>query len=97
MTSPKMYCDPNCKPWNSRNWAPEGFTSRDDMVNHHKAGKADADHIEDAGVEKGAFQNGNTNGNAEKGLTNGNAEKGLTNGNAEKGLTNGHAEEVRDI
>ena len=19
-----MYCDPNCKPWTSRNWAPEG-------------------------------------------------------------------------
>lgn len=27
-----MYCDPNCKPWTSRNWAPEGFANRDDLV-----------------------------------------------------------------
>ena len=27
-----MYCDPNCKSWSSRDWAPEGFASRREFV-----------------------------------------------------------------
>ncbi|KAI5476670.1 hypothetical protein MNV49_007383 [Pseudohyphozyma bogoriensis] len=27
----QMYNDPNCKPWNSSKWVPEGFESRDDF------------------------------------------------------------------
>ncbi len=69
-----MYCDPNCKPWNSRTWAPKGFTSRADMVKQHKAGETGEGYDEDAGGEKGRFQNGNSNGNAEKGSANGHAE-----------------------
>ena len=35
-----MYNDPNCKPWNSRTWAPEGFSSRDDIVAQDRANLA---------------------------------------------------------
>ncbi|GBE85668.1 High-affinity glucose transporter ght2 [Sparassis crispa] len=27
-----MYCDPNCRPWTSSNWAPAGYTSHKDLV-----------------------------------------------------------------
>lgn len=33
----RMYNDPNCKPWTSRSWAPEGYASRYDLVNQTKA------------------------------------------------------------
>ena len=26
----QMYCDPDCKPWTSRSWAPPGYASRQD-------------------------------------------------------------------
>ena len=35
-----MYCDPNCKPWTSRHWAPEGFASRRDFVEQGRAAEA---------------------------------------------------------
>ncbi|CAL1701815.1 unnamed protein product [Somion occarium] len=35
-----MYCDPSCKPWTSRNWAPEGFSSRAELVEQSKAAEA---------------------------------------------------------
>ena len=53
-----MYCDPNCKPWNSARWAPEGFASREDLV---EAGRQ-AEHrkspegFEEARVEKASQQ-----------------------------------------
>jgi len=27
-----MYNDPKCKPWNSGNWAPPGYTDRKDLI-----------------------------------------------------------------
>ena len=35
-----MYCDPNCKPWTSRNWAPEGFASRRELIEQGRAAEA---------------------------------------------------------
>ncbi|KAH9884210.1 general substrate transporter [Cubamyces lactineus] len=32
-----MYCDPTCKPWTSRTWAPAGFSSRQDLVEQARA------------------------------------------------------------
>ncbi|KAH9850449.1 general substrate transporter [Lenzites betulinus] len=32
-----MYCDPTCKPWTSRTWAPAGFDSRRDLVEQGRA------------------------------------------------------------
>ncbi|KIJ67307.1 hypothetical protein HYDPIDRAFT_165963 [Hydnomerulius pinastri MD-312] len=32
-----MYTDPNCKPWTSRQWAPPGFSSRQDLIEQTKA------------------------------------------------------------
>ncbi|KAI8976337.1 general substrate transporter [Trametes punicea] len=32
-----MYCDPACKPWTSRNWAPAGFSSRQDLIEQARA------------------------------------------------------------
>ena len=49
-----MYCDPDCKPWTSRSWAPEGFASRADLVVQGRAaelGKAPLG-IEESRLEK---------------------------------------------
>lgn len=35
-----MYCDPDCKPWTSGSWAPEGFASRADLINQDHAAEA---------------------------------------------------------
>ena len=35
-----MYCDPTCKPWTSRTWAPEGFGSRKELVEQSRAAEA---------------------------------------------------------
>ncbi|TFK80912.1 general substrate transporter [Polyporus arcularius HHB13444] len=35
-----MYCDPTCKPWTSRTWAPEGFSSRKELVEQSRAAEA---------------------------------------------------------
>ncbi|GLB42869.1 putative major facilitator superfamily, sugar transporter (TC 2.A.1.1) family protein [Lyophyllum shimeji] len=35
-----MYNDPNCKPWNSRRWAPPGYASRYDLVQQTQAAEA---------------------------------------------------------
>jgi MFS transporter, SP family, sugar:H+ symporter len=35
--SSQMYNDPDCKPWTSRSWVPEGYTSRYDLVKQTKA------------------------------------------------------------
>ncbi|KAI0820915.1 general substrate transporter [Trametes gibbosa] len=32
-----MYCDPTCKPWTSRTWAPAGFNSRRDLIEQGRA------------------------------------------------------------
>jgi len=60
-----MYCDPTCKPWTSRTWAPEGFDSRADVTAEHKAnaakgigGGAEEERIEN---EKGGNGNGRVN------------------------------------
>ena len=48
-----MYCDPNCKPWTSRNWAPEGFSSRDDLI---EAGRAAENRKSPEGIEEGRVE-----------------------------------------
>ena len=48
----EMYCDPECKPWNSRSWAPRGYKSRRD------AEREDADEVEDVeglGLQEGHY------------------------------------------
>ena len=35
-----MYNDPNCKPWNSRSWAPPGYSNRRDLVEEKRAAEA---------------------------------------------------------
>ncbi|KAI0074897.1 general substrate transporter [Panus rudis PR-1116 ss-1] len=76
-----MYCDPNCKPWTSRTWAPEGFSSRAELVEQSKAAEAGKPLAAGAGVEEGRIEhkNGFANGN---GYTNGHAvdEKTAANG-----------------
>ena len=47
-----MYCDPDCKPWNSANWAPEGFASRADIVNQAERERAKSP----AGIEEGRME-----------------------------------------
>ncbi|KAI0641677.1 general substrate transporter [Trametes meyenii] len=32
-----MYCDPDCKPWTSRTWAPAGFGSRRELIEQARA------------------------------------------------------------
>ncbi|THG96102.1 hypothetical protein EW026_g5674 [Hermanssonia centrifuga] len=49
-----MYCDPDCKPWTSRSWAPEGFADRADLIVQDRAAvkhKA-PEGIEEARLEK---------------------------------------------
>ena len=59
-----MYCDPNCKPWNSRTWAPEGFTGREDLVEQDRAAAKmkSPEGIEEGRVEKVAEPHANGNG-----------------------------------
>ena len=59
-----MYCDPNCKPWTSRHWAPEGFASRRDFVEQGRAAEAHKPlALEEARVEKvGGAANGGGRG-----------------------------------
>ncbi len=33
----QMYNDPKCKPWNSGNWAPQGYTDRKDLIEKTRA------------------------------------------------------------
>ncbi|KAF7798713.1 hypothetical protein EIP86_009937 [Pleurotus ostreatoroseus] len=47
-----MYCDPDCKPWNSANWAPEGFASRADIANQGERERAKSP----AGIEEGRME-----------------------------------------
>lgn len=35
-----MYMDPNCKPWTSREWAPPGYSSRQDLIDQTRAAEA---------------------------------------------------------
>jgi MFS transporter, SP family, sugar:H+ symporter len=57
-----MYCDPNCKPWNSSTWAPEGFSSRDDLI---EAGRAAQNGKGPEGVEEGRIEKvGQPNGDS---------------------------------
>ena len=48
-----MYCDPSCKPWTSATWAPEGFTSREDIV---EAGKAAENRKSPEGIEESRLE-----------------------------------------
>jgi len=32
-----MYTDPNCKPWTSGEWAPPGYSSRQDLIDQTRA------------------------------------------------------------
>ncbi|PSR84219.1 hypothetical protein PHLCEN_2v5507 [Hermanssonia centrifuga] len=48
----KMYNDPNCKPWTSRSWAPEGFDSRAHMLDQQgKSGGVEEGREEKVGYE----------------------------------------------
>jgi MFS transporter, SP family, sugar:H+ symporter len=56
-----MYNDPNCKPWTSRSWAPQGFSNRDDLIAQDKANveRKSPEGIEEARQEKvGLNRNG---------------------------------------
>ena len=48
-----MYQDPTCKPWNSRQWAPEGYSTRDEYETKTKEEKNDKNlpALTDQGVE----------------------------------------------
>ena len=50
-----MYCDPRCKPWTSRRWAPEGFASRRDLVEQGRAAEAHKP-LEAGGGEETRFE-----------------------------------------
>ena len=70
-----MYCDPACKPWTSRSWAPEGFSTRQEFVewkmtsgndNHpaeKKGNEMDVEHDEHAPRPNGAPANQNSYAN----------------------------------
>lgn len=51
-----MYNDPRCKPWNSRKWAPEGFSSREQVGLRNR--KEDEEKLEEARIER-ASSSGN--------------------------------------
>lgn len=51
----QMYCDPDCKPWTSASWAPEGFASRADIAAQDRALR-DASEKTPAGVEEGRME-----------------------------------------
>ena len=55
-----MYYDPNCKPWISRQWAPEGFSSRAELVEQSKAAEAGKGF---AGAEEGRIEHKNESAN----------------------------------
>lgn len=63
-----MYNDPNCKPWTSSRWAPQGFGGRDDLVAQDRAAERRKSPvgIEEARHEKAGFDdhpNGTTGAN----------------------------------
>ncbi|TCD71050.1 hexose transporter hxt1 [Steccherinum ochraceum] len=65
-----MYCDPRVKPWTSRSWAPEGFTSRADVAETKKADKGFVG-MEEARMERNAV---NGNGYPTEKVSNGSGE-----------------------
>jgi SP family sugar:H+ symporter-like MFS transporter len=50
-----MYTDPDCKPWTSSEWAPTGFTSRQDLVEQTRAAEAQKP-LASGGVEEGRVE-----------------------------------------
>lgn len=54
--SAKMYCDPTCKPWTSRQWAPPGFSSRRDLVEQTRAAEANKPLEAGQGLEEGRIE-----------------------------------------
>ncbi|EEB89517.1 hypothetical protein MPER_12373, partial [Moniliophthora perniciosa FA553] len=50
-----MYNDPECKPWNSRSWAPEGYANRNELVEQSKAAQAHKD-LAMPGIEEGRVE-----------------------------------------
>ncbi|KII90375.1 hypothetical protein PLICRDRAFT_52115 [Plicaturopsis crispa FD-325 SS-3] len=51
-----MYCDPTCKPWTSRQWAPPGFSSRRDLVEQTRAAEANKPLEAGQGLEEGRIE-----------------------------------------
>lgn len=47
-----MYQDPACKPWNSRQWAPEGYSSREEFETKTKEEKSS--HGLSSAIDQGA-------------------------------------------
>ncbi|EMD37312.1 hypothetical protein CERSUDRAFT_113964 [Gelatoporia subvermispora B] len=47
-----MYCDPDCKPWTSRTWAPPGFENRQDLIEQSRAAEAHKGLATDERIEK---------------------------------------------
>ncbi|EMD36084.1 hypothetical protein CERSUDRAFT_85182 [Gelatoporia subvermispora B] len=47
-----MYCDPNCKPWTSRTWAPPGYANRQDLIEQTRAREEEENHPTDEHIEK---------------------------------------------
>ncbi|EGN97272.1 hypothetical protein SERLA73DRAFT_183939 [Serpula lacrymans var. lacrymans S7.3] len=56
-----MYIDPDCKPWTSRNWAPPGFASRQDLIDQSRAAEAHkplaSGALEETRIEKRSSKN----------------------------------------
>lgn len=86
-----MYCDPRCKPWTSRSWAPEGFASRADVAEIKKEDKGFVG-MEEARVEREGISR------ADSGMMNGNGmhghENGFHTGEKNFGATEQRAERV---
>ncbi|KAK7047610.1 hypothetical protein VNI00_006378 [Paramarasmius palmivorus] len=74
-----MYNDPNCKPWNSGNWAPEGYANRKELVEQSRAAQAHKD-MAKPGVEEGRVEKYANEGGASGASSNVNSLKGMTLG-----------------
>ncbi|KAG5650331.1 hypothetical protein H0H81_012603 [Sphagnurus paluster] len=61
----QMYNDPSCKPWTSRHWAPPGYASRYDIIQHNEA--ADANKPVGSEFDESRIENPATRKSAEKG------------------------------
>jgi SP family sugar:H+ symporter-like MFS transporter len=46
-----MYNDPDCKPWTSRSWAPDGYTSRLERTREGQARKLESGALDEKQIE----------------------------------------------
>jgi len=65
----KMYCDPACKPWNSKKWAPEGYESRGHLAAEEK--KAEEGHVGASGGTEERFEDTGSHHGSDVGIVGG--------------------------